>query len=83
MVRDRGDFHAPRPAQFAHDVPSAIKDDMALTRRTIFGSGLAALANLPPGTSAKAEAWPTKPLTIVVPYAAGSATDTLSRLMAE
>jgi tripartite-type tricarboxylate transporter receptor subunit TctC len=52
---------------------------MALTRRT----ALAALATLPLGTSAKAEAWPTKPLTIVVPYAAGSATDTLSRLMAE
>jgi tripartite-type tricarboxylate transporter receptor subunit TctC len=52
---------------------------MDLTRRT----ALAALATLPLGTSAKAEAWPTKPLTIVVPYAAGSATDTLARLMAE
>jgi len=52
---------------------------MILTRRTT----LAALATLPLGTSAKADAWPTKPLTIVVPYAAGSATDTLSRIMAE
>jgi tripartite-type tricarboxylate transporter receptor subunit TctC len=52
---------------------------MTLTRRTT----LAALATLPLGTSAKAEAWPTKPLSIVVPYAAGSATDTLARLMAE
>ncbi|WP_428686125.1 Bug family tripartite tricarboxylate transporter substrate binding protein [Reyranella sp.] len=32
---------------------------------------------------ARAQSWPTKPLTIVVPYAAGSATDTLARLMAE
>ena len=53
---------------------------MALTRRT----ALAALVTLPLGApSAKAEAWPTKPVTIVVPYAAGSATDTLARLMAE
>jgi tripartite-type tricarboxylate transporter receptor subunit TctC len=52
---------------------------MILTRRTT----LAALATLPLGASAKADAWPTKPLTIVVPYAAGSATDTLSRIMAE
>jgi tripartite-type tricarboxylate transporter receptor subunit TctC len=56
---------------------------MILTRRTTLGSSLAALATLPLGTSAKAEAWPTKPLSIVVPYAAGSATDTLARLMAE
>jgi tripartite-type tricarboxylate transporter receptor subunit TctC len=52
---------------------------MALTRRTT----LAALAALPLGTTAHAETWPTKPLTIVVPYAAGSATDTLARIMAE
>jgi tripartite-type tricarboxylate transporter receptor subunit TctC len=52
---------------------------MDLTRRTT----LASLATLPLGVSAKADAWPTKPLTIVVPYAAGSATDTLARLMAE
>ena len=32
---------------------------------------------------ARAQTWPAKPLTIVVPYAAGSATDTLARLMAE
>ena len=33
--------------------------------------------------SARAQAWPAKPLTIVVPYAAGSATDTLARIMAD
>ena len=52
---------------------------MTFTRR----STLAALASLPLGATARAETWPTKPLTIVVPYAAGSATDTLARLMAE
>ena len=31
----------------------------------------------------QAQAWPAKPLTIVVPYAAGSATDTLARIMAD
>jgi tripartite-type tricarboxylate transporter receptor subunit TctC len=54
-------------------------DGMALSRRTT----LAALVTLPLGATARAENWPTKPLTIVVPYAAGSATDTLARLMAE
>jgi tripartite-type tricarboxylate transporter receptor subunit TctC len=54
-------------------------DGMALTRRTT----LAALAALPIGRPAGAETWPAKPLTIVVPYAAGSATDTLARLMGE
>ena len=52
---------------------------MQITRRTTL-TGLTASA-IP--LSASAQAWPTKPLTIVVPYAAGSATDTLTRLMAE
>ncbi len=56
---------------------------MALTRRKTLSTAFAALAPWPFGPAAKAEAWPTKPLTIVVPYAAGSATDTLTRLMAE
>ena len=41
------------------------------------------LAGLSLSASARAQAWPAKPLTIVVPYAAGSATDTLARIMAE
>ena len=52
---------------------------MLLTRR----SALAGFATSVGASSARAEAWPSKPLTIVVPYAAGSATDTLSRIMAE
>lgn len=51
---------------------------MTITRR----SALGALAALPLG-SARADAWPARPITIVVPYAAGSATDTLARIMAE
>ena len=31
----------------------------------------------------QAQAWPAKPLTIVVPYAAGGATDVLARIMAD
>lgn len=52
---------------------------MILSRR----SAMLTLSGLSLGASARAQAWPAKPLTIVVPYAAGSATDTLARLMAE
>ena len=52
---------------------------MHLTRRTAF----ALLAASAGASGARAQSWPAKPLTIVVPYAAGSATDTLTRLMAE
>lgn len=52
---------------------------MSLTRRTaLAGLGLASA-----GFAARAQAWPAKPLTIVVPYTAGSATDTLTRILAE
>ena len=44
---------------------------------------LASVATLPFGGAARAQGWPVKPVTIVVPYAAGSATDTLSRILAE
>src|SRR5882757_9747497 len=52
---------------------------MLITRRRAITS----LTALSLSSSARAETWPSKPLTIVVPYAAGSATDTLSRIMAE
>jgi tripartite-type tricarboxylate transporter receptor subunit TctC len=52
---------------------------MFLKRR----SAMMSLAGFSLSASARAQAWPTKPLTIVVPYAAGSATDTLARIMAE
>src|ERR1700760_1720112 len=52
---------------------------MILSRR----SAMLSLAGLSLSASAKAETWPVKPLTIIVPYAAGSATDTLARIMSE
>lgn len=51
---------------------------MLITRRRALS-----LAALSLSASARAETWPARPLTIVVPYAAGSATDTLARIMAE
>jgi tripartite-type tricarboxylate transporter receptor subunit TctC len=51
---------------------------MWITRRSALS-----LAAFSLSASARADSWPAKPLTIVVPYAAGSATDTLARIMAE
>lgn len=42
--------------------------------------GLAAVVSL--GTSAQAQSWPSKPIRIIVPYAAGGPTDTLGRNLA-
>lgn len=52
---------------------------MSITRRRAITS----LSALSLSASAWSQSWPAKPLTIVVPYAAGSATDTLARIMAE
>ena len=59
---------------------ACIKTGMSISRRKALTILAAASAV---ATPARAQAWPAKPLTIVVPYAAGSATDTLARLMAE
>jgi tripartite-type tricarboxylate transporter receptor subunit TctC len=52
---------------------------MLIARRRAITS----LTALSLSASARAQTWPAKPLTIVVPYAAGRATDTLARIMAE
>lgn len=49
----------------------------ALTRRAALGIGLA----LP--FAARAQSWPTRPITMVAPLAAGSSVDILARLVAE
>jgi len=49
-------------------------------KRRDFALGLAALAALP---SAQAQAWPTKPIKIIVPYPPGGFTDITARLIAQ
>jgi tripartite-type tricarboxylate transporter receptor subunit TctC len=53
---------------------------MGLTRRTLLG---AALATPFIGGGASAQAFPSRPLTILIPFAAGGPTDMIGRLLAE
>lgn len=54
---------------------------MPLTRRHVLGAGIAALATARP--AAFAQAWPTRPITIIAPYGAGGSNDILTRLLGE
>ena len=51
-------------------------------RRSVIRHALAALASLTLAGTAAAQAFPSKPIRIVVPFAAGSATDTMARAYA-
>jgi tripartite-type tricarboxylate transporter receptor subunit TctC len=51
-------------------------------RRTLLALGLATLATMAAPIAAQAQAWPARPVKIVVPYPPGGATDILGRLVA-
>jgi len=58
----------------------------AFTRRSLnvlAVAGMATLAGVTASSSALAQAWPARPVTIVVPFPAGGNTDTMARLAAE
>ena len=54
---------------------------MALSKRNLFAMALAALAS--GGLHAASDAWPSRPITLVVPFPAGGITDSTSRLIAK
>ncbi|MBK5570491.1 Bug family tripartite tricarboxylate transporter substrate binding protein [Ensifer sp. 2YAB10] len=54
-----------------------------LTRRATLTLGLVALSALPLGTSALAQGFPDRPITMVVPFAAGGSTDVVARIVAQ
>jgi tripartite-type tricarboxylate transporter receptor subunit TctC len=55
------------------------------SRRRVVAGGLAALSTLwlPAGVRAQAAGYPNKPIRLIVPFAAGSATDTIGRIFGE
>ncbi|WP_043610610.1 tripartite tricarboxylate transporter substrate binding protein [Ensifer sp. ZNC0028] len=54
-----------------------------LTRRATLALGLMALTALPLGSTALAEGFPDRPITLVVPFAAGGSTDVVARIVAQ
>ncbi|MEI2299553.1 Bug family tripartite tricarboxylate transporter substrate binding protein [Ensifer sp. MJa1] len=54
-----------------------------LTRRATLTLGLMALSALPFGTTALAQGFPDRPVTLVVPFAAGGSTDVVARIVAQ
>jgi tripartite-type tricarboxylate transporter receptor subunit TctC len=53
------------------------------TRRRHALSGLAVLATLLAGNAADAQSYPTRPITVIIPFAGGSASDVVTRIMLE
>ncbi len=54
-----------------------------LTRRATLALGLMALSALPFGSTALAQGFPDRPVTLVVPFAAGGSTDVVARIVAQ
>ncbi len=54
-----------------------------LDRRPLCLAAAGALAALLPGGAARAEDWPAKPVRLLVPFAAGTTTDSLARILAQ
>ncbi len=54
-----------------------------LSRRRLALGGIALAAAVAAPLAAQAQAWPTKPITIVVPFSAGGTTDILARVVGE
>jgi len=57
----------------------------ALTRRllSLLGAACVLCAAAATGSQANAQAWPARPIKVVVPFLAGSATDVTARLISE
>ncbi len=53
---------------------------MTMTKRLLLGAGVALAATLG-GTMAGAQGYPTKQITVIIPFAGGSASDVVSRIM--
>src|SRR3954466_9661876 len=56
---------------------------MRLPRRRLLGLAASAAAAPPLVTAAKAQAWPSRPISMVVPASAGGPTDAIGRVLAE
>src|SRR6266581_3498944 len=56
---------------------------MKLAQRTFLHLAAGAVALLPVSRIATAQTYPTRPITLVVPFAAGGAVDTAARIIAE
>ena len=52
---------------------------MTMTKRFLMGATVAAAMTI--GCAAHAQSYPTRPITVIIPFAGGSASDVVSRIM--